>query len=124
MLRYPVVRNVVGACGVGGGGVEMKRQKEADRRAGGIGRIWLVESHAGVGETFDAFVTAKVVIEGTIFLDKDDNVFNVGEFRANRGSGSWGGGRGEGTAATSVKTDSRQFGHSCCGSQLEQITTR
>ena len=82
----------------------MKRHKDADRRAGGVGRIWLVESHADVGETLDAFVTAKVVIEGTIFLDKDDDVFDVGEFRTNRGSGSWSGGRGEGTAATPVKT--------------------
>src|ERR1700693_3349541 len=104
MLRYPVVRNVVGACGVGSGSVEMKRQKDTARRAGGVGRIWLVERHAGVGETFDAFVTAEIVIEGTIFLDKDDDVLDVGKFRTNRGSGRWSGGRGEGTAATSVKT--------------------
>ena len=83
----------------------MKRQKGANRRAGGVGGIWLVESHAGVGDTFDALVTAEVVIEGTIFLDKDDDVFDVSEFRANRGSRSWRGGRGEGTAATPVKTD-------------------
>jgi hypothetical protein len=64
------------------------------------------------------------VIEGTIFLDKDDDVFDVCELRTNRGSGSWSGGWGEGTAATSVKADSRQLGYGCCGSQLEQISTR
>lgn len=104
MLRYPVVRNVVSACSVGSSGVEMKRQKDADRRTSGVRRIWLIESHAGVGETFDAFVTAEVVIEGTIFLNEDDDVLDVGEFRANRGSGSWSGRRGKGTAATPVKT--------------------
>src|SRR5664279_62196 len=87
MLGNPVVGNVVGAGSEGVDGVEMKRQKHAGGRVGGVVGIGLLERGTRIGEAAHSLVAAKVVIERAVFLDEDDDVFNVSQLGAG-GSGS------------------------------------
>ena len=109
VLRNPVVRDVVGAGGVGLRGVEVEGQKHAGGRTGGVAGIGLIESRARVGESADAAIAAEVVIEGAIFLDEDDDVIDVGDFGA-------GGGRTgrSGYGGASAATVEQGAGKACC----------
>src|SRR2546427_13260562 len=90
MLGHPVVRDVVGACGVRLGSVEMEWQQYAGRRVGGICRGRLLECRTLVGESTHAAVASEIMVEGTIFLDEDHHVLNVSQFGANGWSGNGG----------------------------------
>jgi len=62
---------------------------EAMRRPAGRGicRVGLLECKTLVGESTDAAVASEIMVEGTIFLDEDDDVLDVSQFRANGWTG-------------------------------------
>jgi hypothetical protein len=77
MLGHPVVADVVGAGSIGGGSVEVEGQERPDWRVRGVGRIGLLERHALIGESTDAAVGTKVMIERAIFLNQDHDMLDV-----------------------------------------------
>jgi len=97
VLRDPIVRNIVGAGRGGHGSVQVKWQQLPDRRIRGVGRISLLKRQTLVGETAHSPIASEIMIEGSIFLDEDDHMIDIGQFTAAAG-GSWGGGRA-GTSA-------------------------
>src|SRR6266436_4543158 len=90
VLWHPVVRDVVGACCVRLGGVEMEWQQYAGRWVRGICRVGLLECRTLVRESTHAAVASEIMVEGTIFLDEDDDVVDVSQFGANGWSGNGG----------------------------------
>jgi hypothetical protein len=66
----------------------MEWQQYASRRVRGIRRVGLLECRTLVGESTYAAVASEIMVEGTIFLDEDDDVLNVSQFGANRWSGN------------------------------------
>ena len=77
MLGHPVMTDVVSASGIRGRSVEMEGQELTDRGVCGVRRIGLLERHALIGESTDAAVGTKVVIEGAIFLNEDHDMLDV-----------------------------------------------
>src|SRR5579859_6361895 len=106
MLRHPIMGDVVRACRVRLGGVEMKWKQYAGRRVCGICRVGLVECQTLVGESTHPAVASEIMVEGTIFLDEDDDVFDVIQFGANGRTG------GTTSPTASMQKHSREF---CCG---------
>jgi len=62
----------------------VKGQKHADGRARRIRWVRLLECHTLVRKTADASVASEIVIEGTVFLDEDDDMFDIAQLRARR----------------------------------------
>src|SRR5258708_27989484 len=88
MLWHPVVRDVMGACCVRLGSVEMEWQQYAGRRVRGICRVGLPECRTLVGESTHAAVASEIMVEGTIFLYEDDDVLDVSQFGTNGRTGA------------------------------------
>ncbi len=98
--------DVVGACGVRLGRIEMEWQQYSGRRVRGICRVGLLECRTLVGESTHAAVASEIMVEGTIFLDEDDDVLDVSQFGTN--------GRTEGSTSTAASR--QQYGRElCCG---------
>jgi len=120
VLGNPIVRNVVSAGGVGCGGVEMKGEKRSDGSDGRVGRIGLLKGGAFVRETANAAVVAEVVVEGTIFLNEDDDVLDIGKLgtggRACRRRGNV-----DGACAAAVESKRGEFGSGGGSSEFEQF---
>ena len=76
------MRDVVSAGSVGCGSVEMEGEKRSDGSDRRVGRIGLLEGRAFVREPANAAVASKIVVERTIFLNKDDDVLDIGKFGA------------------------------------------
>jgi len=55
----------------------MEREKRSDGSDRGVGRIVLLKGRAFVREAANATVTAEVMVEGTIFLNEDDDVLDI-----------------------------------------------
>ncbi len=51
-------------------------------------RVGLLECRTLVGESTHAAVASEIMVEGTIFLDEDDDVLDVSQFGANGWRGS------------------------------------
>ena len=122
VLWNPIVRNVVSTGGVGCGSVEMKRKQRSDGSDGGVGRIRLLEGRAFVRKAANAAVASEIVVEGTIFLDKDDDVLDIGKF----GTGGTARRRRrnvDGACAAAVESKRGEFGSSGGGAKFEQFAT-
>lgn len=65
----------------------MEGQQNSGRRVRGIGGIGLLEGRTLVGESTHPAITSKIVIEGTILLNEDDDVLDVSYFGAQGCSG-------------------------------------
>src|SRR5579862_2464380 len=101
----------------------MERQQYADRRVGRVSRIGLLEREALVRESPHPAIAPKIVIEGPIFLDQDDHMFDVGQFAAARGRT----GRNNGVAAASsaaMEERAPQPGGGHSTAEFQQIATR
>jgi len=105
MLRAPIMRDVMGASCIGCRCVQMKWKELADGGTVGVGGIRLLKSQTLIGEAANATIAAKVVVEGTIFLNEDDHVLNIGQLRT-RGNR---GGRSGRTATATVQSRRCQF---------------
>src|SRR4029077_2282018 len=88
MLRHPVVVDVVRTGRIRCGGVQVERQECPHGWARNVRWIGLLECHALVEKSADAAIAAEIVIEGTVFLDQDDDVFDVAKFGACRRAGA------------------------------------
>src|ERR1700746_3389192 len=84
MLRNPVVVDIVRAGCIRCRGVQMKGQEHADRWARRIRCVRLLECHTLVRKSADASVAAEIVIKGTVFLDEDDDMFDIAQLCARR----------------------------------------
>jgi hypothetical protein len=62
----------------------MKGQEHADRWARRIRWVRLLKCHTLVRKSADASVAAEIVIEGTVFLDEDDDMFDIAQLCARR----------------------------------------
>jgi hypothetical protein len=67
-----------------------------------------MEGQTLVGESTDAAIASEIMVEGTILLDKDDDVLDVSQFGAN----GWNGTRGSTSSAASRQKHRHEF---CCG---------
>ncbi len=103
--------DVVGACGVRLGRIEMEWQQYSGRRVRGICRVGLLECRTLVGESTHAAVASEIMVEGTIFLDEDDDVLDVSQFGTN--------GRTEGSTSTAASRQKHGRDLRCSGSHAE-----
>jgi hypothetical protein len=85
----------------------MEWQQYAGRRVRGICRVGLLECRTLFGESTHAAVASEIMVEGTIFLDEDDDVLDVSQFRAN----GWSGAGGSTSSAASRQKHGREL---CC----------
>src|SRR5258707_10073172 len=75
-------------------------------RVRGICRVGLLECRTLVGESTCAAVASEIMVEGTIFLDEDDNVLDVSQFGTNGRTGG----------STSTAASRQHYGRElCCG---------
>ena len=70
------------------GSVQVEWQERPHWRDRRIRWVRLLECHTLVGKSADAAVAAEIVIEGTVFLDEDDDVFDVAQLCARRWTGA------------------------------------
>ena len=66
----------------------MEWQEFAYRRTGCIRWIELLECHTLIGKSTDAAIASEVMIEGPVFLNEDNDVFDVAKFAAGRRAGA------------------------------------
>jgi hypothetical protein len=85
----------------------MEWKQYAHRRVRGICRVELLECQTLIGESTHTPVASKIMVEGTILLDEDDDVLDVSQFGANGGSGT----RGSTSSAASMQKHGREL---CC----------
>jgi len=86
MLRHPCVGYVVSARCIRRGSVKMEWQQISNRRVRGVRGIGLLERCTVFRESSHAAIAPKIVIEGPIFLDEDDHVFDILQFAAGAGT--------------------------------------
>ena len=82
----------------------MEWQQYAGRRVRGICRVGLLECRTLVGESTYAAVASEIMVEGTIFLDEDDDVLDVSQFGTNGRTGG----------STSTAASRQQYGRELC----------
>src|SRR5260370_39502926 len=69
-------------------------------------RVGLLDCQTLVGESTHAAVTSEIMVEGTIFLDEDDDVLDVSKFGTNGRTGG----------STSTAASRQHYGRElCCG---------
>ena len=102
-------RGEAGAVPDHGSARNMAQQQYAGRRVRGICGIALLECRTLVGESTHAAVASKIMVERTIFLDKDDDMLDVSQSCASRRSGAC---RSTSAAASMQKSSSEL----CCTS--------